>query len=113
MSVLDLVADPIRLAILRRIARGGPASLQELADAAGVHVNTARAHVVALEEGGALESRTRERPGRGRTGREYILREGWSLGAPWHSTSVSLGSFAGRISPRSSRCAARDIVARP
>ena len=44
---------PVRHAILRRAADGA-ATLPELAEAAGVHLNTARAHVAALEAGGAL-----------------------------------------------------------
>lgn len=81
MSLLDLIADPVRLQIVRRLARDGPATLQELADAADVHINTARTHVAALEEAGAVVTRVRQRPGRGRQGLEYELAEGWTLGA--------------------------------
>ena len=81
MSLLELIADPVRLSIVRRLAAGGPASLQELADAAGVHVNTARAHVVALEQAGAVLSHPRQREGRGRQTLEYALAEGWTLGS--------------------------------
>jgi predicted ArsR family transcriptional regulator len=82
MSLLELIADPVRLQIVRRLARHGPASLQELADAAEVHLNTARVHVAALEEAGAVVTKVRPRPGRGRQGLEYELAEGWTLGAP-------------------------------
>ena len=81
MSLLEIVADPVRLQIARRLAHEGPASLQELADASGVHVNTARAHVTVLEDAGAVVSRPRERPGRGKQGLEYELAEGWTLGS--------------------------------
>jgi predicted ArsR family transcriptional regulator len=81
MSLLDVIADPVRLQIVRRLAHDGPASLQELADVSGVHLNTARAHVTVLEEAGAIVSRPRERPGRGKQGLEYELAEGWTLGS--------------------------------
>ena len=81
MSLLELIADPIRLSIVRRLAAGEPASLQELADAADVHLNTARAHVAALEEAGAVISQPRQREGRGRQTLEYELAEGWTLGS--------------------------------
>jgi predicted ArsR family transcriptional regulator len=81
MSLLDAIADPARLQIVRRLAQDGPASLQQLADAAGVHLNTARAHVSALEHAGAVVSRPRERAGRGKQGLEYELAEGWTLGS--------------------------------
>jgi predicted ArsR family transcriptional regulator len=81
MSMLELIADPVRLRIVRRLAQSGPASLQELADAAGVHLNTARTHVAALEHAGAVVARPRQRPGRGKQGLEYELAEGWTLGS--------------------------------
>lgn len=80
MSLLELIADPVRLQIVRRLAGSGPASLQELADAADVHLNTARTHVGALEDAGAVVSRPRQRTGRGKQGLEYVLAEGWTLG---------------------------------
>lgn len=66
MRALDAVAHPIRLRIVRHLSDSGPASLTELADAAGVHENTARAHITALEEGGLVtaERRPLDRPGR-------------------------------------------------
>jgi predicted ArsR family transcriptional regulator len=66
MSALDAVAHPIRLRIVRHLADSGPSSLTELAQAAGVHENTARPHVIALEEGGLVTSERRplDRPGR-------------------------------------------------
>ena len=48
MGVLDAVADPVRLRIVRHLAENGSATLSELAEAAGVHLNTIRAHVAAL-----------------------------------------------------------------
>jgi DNA-binding transcriptional ArsR family regulator len=57
MRVLEAVADPVRLTIVRHLARHDSATLSELADAAGVHLNTVRAHVAALERAGVLESK--------------------------------------------------------
>jgi predicted ArsR family transcriptional regulator len=66
MHALDAVAHPVRLRIIRHLADAGPASLGELAKAAGVHENTARTHVAALEQGGLVTSERRplDRPGR-------------------------------------------------
>lgn len=61
--------------MVRHIEEHGPASLNELADAADVHVNTARPHVAALEERGVLVSRQRAARGPGRRVIEYSLSE--------------------------------------
>ncbi|HET6869094.1 MAG TPA: helix-turn-helix domain-containing protein [Solirubrobacteraceae bacterium] len=73
--IFDAIADPVRLRIVRHIDEHGPASLNELADAADVHVNTARPHVAALEERGVLISRQRAANGPGRRVIEYSLAE--------------------------------------
>lgn len=73
--IFDAIADPARLRMVRHIDEHGPASLNELADAAGVHVNTARPHVAALEERGVLVSRQRAARGPGRRVIEYSLAE--------------------------------------
>ncbi len=78
MSALDLVADPVRLRILRHLAERGPASLQELARAARVHRNTARPHVAALQDAGVLVGDTERRSGRGRPRLRYRLHGEWS-----------------------------------
>jgi predicted ArsR family transcriptional regulator len=79
VSMLDAVADPVRARLVRRLASGGPASLEELADAAGVHPNTARSHLAALEDEGFLERRRlpTDKPGRPRT--IFSLRESWTV----------------------------------
>jgi predicted ArsR family transcriptional regulator len=79
--LLDAIADPARLAIVRHLAEHGSASLTELADAAGIHVNTARTHVAALQEAGVLDAATREAAGPGRPAIEFRLRPGVTLGA--------------------------------
>lgn len=79
--LLDAIADPARLAIVRHLADHGSASLTELADAAGVHVNTARTHVAALQDAGVLDAATREAAGPGRPAIDFRLRPGVTLGA--------------------------------
>jgi predicted ArsR family transcriptional regulator len=79
MGVLDAVADPVRLRIVRHLADGGSATLAELADVAGVHLNTIRAHVTALEEADVLQSAQKPASGPGRPAAEYRLVDGWGL----------------------------------
>jgi predicted ArsR family transcriptional regulator len=79
MGVLDAVADPVRLRIVRHLAEGGSATLAELADVAGVHLNTIRAHVTALEEAEVLQSAQKPASGPGRPAAEYRLVDGWGL----------------------------------
>jgi predicted ArsR family transcriptional regulator len=79
MKALELIGDPVRLRIVRHLSEHERASLPELAEAAGVHVNTARPHVVALEEGELLTSDTRKASGPGRPGVDYMLADGWTL----------------------------------
>jgi predicted ArsR family transcriptional regulator len=71
-QALEAVGHPVRLRILRRLGEG-PASVPELAEAAGVHENTVRAHVAVLESGGLVSSAPRPAAGRGRPGVEYEL----------------------------------------
>ena len=77
--MMELIAHPTRLRIVRRLADRGRGSLTELADAAGVHPNTARAHVAALAEAGVLEGTSGPARGRGRPGVDYRLAEGWTI----------------------------------
>jgi predicted ArsR family transcriptional regulator len=77
--MIDLIADPVRLRIVRHLAERGSASLSELAAAAGVHVNTARPHLAELESGGLLTSATRAPSGPGRPAVDYRLNEGWTF----------------------------------
>lgn len=69
---------PVRHAILRRAADGA-ATLPELAQAAGVHLNTARTHVAALEAAGALTTESRPPVGRGRPPLRYRLADDYAL----------------------------------
>jgi predicted ArsR family transcriptional regulator len=78
--MLEAIADPIRLRIVRQIDEHGPSSLTEVAEAAGVHVNTARPHLAALEEQGVLVTRQRAARGPGRRVIEYFFGEPLALG---------------------------------
>lgn len=71
-GALEAVGHPVRLRVLQRLG-DGPASVPELADAAGVHENTVRAHVAALEEGGLVTGEPRPASGPGRPGVQYRL----------------------------------------
>jgi predicted ArsR family transcriptional regulator len=77
--MLEAIADPVRLRLVRHLDERGPASLGELAEAAGVHVNTARPHLVALEESGVIVGRQRAARGPGRRVIEYRLVEPLAL----------------------------------
>ncbi len=54
---LDVVADPVRLQILRTLARDGDASASELADSGPASYQTLRRHLEALEAESVIESR--------------------------------------------------------
>lgn len=77
--MIDAVADPVRARLVRRLASNGPASLEELAKAAGVHPNTARAHLNALDAEGFLERTTQPAERRGRPRTLYTLRDDWTV----------------------------------
>jgi predicted ArsR family transcriptional regulator len=79
--LLDAIAEPVRLRIVRHLADRAPATLAEIADAVDVHLNTVRAHVASLEAAGVLVAEPRPVPSRGRRPSEYRLAESWSLGA--------------------------------
>lgn len=51
----DVVANPVRLAIIRALRDHGELTLDELADAADVHRNTIRAHCGALDAAGTID----------------------------------------------------------
>jgi predicted ArsR family transcriptional regulator len=78
-SIIDAVADPSRARLVRRLASHGPASLDELAAVAGIHPNTARTHLRAMEAEGYVESAPEATRERGRPRTIFSLREGWAL----------------------------------
>jgi predicted ArsR family transcriptional regulator len=96
---LELIADPMRLRVVRFLEEHDKASLPELARAAGVHANTLRPHVLELEEAGLLESERRVLPSRrGRPGIDYRLAKGWdSTGAPFRGVAELLAAALGRV----------------
>jgi predicted ArsR family transcriptional regulator len=79
VSMVDAVADPVRARLVRRLASSGPASLEDLAQAARVHPNTARAHLGALEAEGFVERGPGSIGSRGRPRTLYSLREEWTV----------------------------------
>jgi predicted ArsR family transcriptional regulator len=74
---LELLADRTRVRLLRTLAERGTASVQELADASSVHLNTARARLNAMEEAGIVVRASEPAQGRGRPRVRYRLAEGW------------------------------------
>ena len=79
MSLIEAVADPVRLSVIRHLSSGRAASITELAEAVGVHVNTVRPHVTALEEATIIERLAAAPSGRGRPTICYRLASDWSL----------------------------------
>jgi predicted ArsR family transcriptional regulator len=77
--MLESIADPIRLRVVRHLDEHGAASLTELADVAGAHVNTVRPHLQAMEGDGVVQSRQRAAQGPGRRVIEYYLSEPLSV----------------------------------
>jgi predicted ArsR family transcriptional regulator len=77
---LEALADPVRLAIVRRLARSGEGqSLAELSQAARVHPNTARGHLAALVAARVVEREHLPGEGRGRPSIRYRLVPNWAL----------------------------------
>ena len=78
MARIDVLANPVKLRLVRHLERAGEASLQELADAAGVHLNTVRQHVGELEAAGAIVRTGSSPAGRGRPALRYQVAPGWA-----------------------------------
>lgn len=96
---LELIADPLRLRVVRYLEENERASLPELAKAAGVHANTLRPHVLELEKAGLLVSERRVLPSRrGRPGIDYRLGEGWAgTGKDFLGVAELLAAALGRV----------------
>jgi len=73
---LDLIADPVRLAIARFL-RGGPASAADVADGVGIHLNTARSHLQTLVYAGVVRKTNEVRSGPGRPVVRYRINDDW------------------------------------
>jgi predicted ArsR family transcriptional regulator len=72
-AAIEAIAHPVRLRVLQHLTDADAAAIPELAQAAGVHENTVRAHISALEDAGLLISEQRPAAGPGRPGIQYRL----------------------------------------
>src|SRR4051794_37667071 len=72
-GALEAIGHPVRLRVLEHLRDSETASVSELADAAGVHENTVRAHVAVLEDAGLIAGEPRPMAGPGRPGMQYRL----------------------------------------
>jgi predicted ArsR family transcriptional regulator len=79
MLPLEAIADPTRLAIVRLLGQSGPSTLDQIVAGTGVHRNTVRHHIAALQAADVLEPAEAERPGRGRPRNRFQLRGTWTL----------------------------------
>jgi predicted ArsR family transcriptional regulator len=79
LNVFELIADPVRLAIVRQLSARPSAPLGEIADHAGVHANTVRSHIGELEAAGVVEREPAVPEGPGRPPLRYRLSPGWRL----------------------------------
>jgi predicted ArsR family transcriptional regulator len=96
-KLLQAVADPIRLRIVRHLAADGPASIAEIAHVARVHANTVRAHLAALERAGILHRVPSIPQGRGRPALRFHLNDDSPPpDADPHGLAQLLASAAGR-----------------
>jgi len=79
MLPLAAIADPTRLAIVRLLGESGPSTLDQIVAGTGVHRNTVRHHLAALQESDVIEAAEAERPSRGRPRHRFRLRGAWTL----------------------------------
>jgi predicted ArsR family transcriptional regulator len=81
MAFIEAIADPVRLGIVRFLSERAPATPAEIADGIGVHLNTVRAHLSALESADVVVSSERAVAGRGRRPVEYAVADGSVMAA--------------------------------
>lgn len=79
MLPLEAIADPTRLSIVRHLSQAGPSTLAQIVAGAGVHRNTVRPHLEALQKAGMIELLEPDRPARGRPRQRFQLRGNWTL----------------------------------
>jgi predicted ArsR family transcriptional regulator len=102
LNVFELIADPVRLAIVRQLSAEGSVPLAEIADRAGVHVNTVRSHMAELEAGCVVERESSAPDGPGRPQVRYRLLPGWRLPSDdMRGLSELLAALVTRLDPTS------------
>jgi predicted ArsR family transcriptional regulator len=95
-GALHALAHPARAAFVRHLRRS-PANVDELADAAGVHTNTARRHLAALEAEGVVEREAQRSGGRGRpTWRWRLTDRGHAREVDYRELASLLATVLGR-----------------
>jgi predicted ArsR family transcriptional regulator len=100
LSLFELVADPVRLAIIRELSGSASIPLAEIAEHAGLHANTVRTHMGELEASGAVEREHGTSDGPGRPQVRYRLRAGWRLpSSDHHGLSELLAAMIVRLDP--------------
>src|SRR4051812_4829012 len=78
---LEHLGDPVRRRLVEHLDLEGSAAVEALAQAAGVHANTARAHLAALEEAGVVVRHSLSSGARGRPRLGYRIAPGWRVPA--------------------------------
>jgi len=99
-SLFELVADPVRLAIIRELSGTSSVPLTQIAEHAGLHANTVRTHMGELEASGAVEREHAASEGPGRPQVRYRLRPGWRLpSSDLHGLGELLAALVVRLDP--------------
>jgi predicted ArsR family transcriptional regulator len=118
--MIGAIANPARLAAVRALADRGSATLPELASAAGVHPNTMRRHLAALEREEVIARVNAPGRGRGRPKIAYRLTDDWSQDAHRASGMAELlAALVQRLDPSAEETAefgrqwGRYLAARP
>ena len=100
LNVFELIADPVRLAIVRQLSGGRSTPIAVIADAAGFHVNTVRSHMSDLEAAGVVTREHMAGDGPGRPQILYRLSSGWRLpSSDMRGLSELLAALAIRLDP--------------
>jgi predicted ArsR family transcriptional regulator len=100
LSLFELVADPVRLAIMRELSGTASVPLADIAEHAGLHANTVRTHMGELEASGAVVRERAASDGPGRPQVRYRLRAGWRLpSSDLHGLSELLAALVARVDP--------------
>lgn len=100
LSLLALIADPIRLAIVRELSENRSLSLADIAARADVHPNTIRGHIADFEAAGVIEREHASQEGPGRPQLYYRLSAGWRMpGSDMLGLSELLAALTIRLAP--------------